>query len=1002
MKVSPKAFFEYFPAKDFDEECRTHARVAAGTEHIVDIREMLSADVVFGDTVLKCQIAELQYVAGELLEHYLSPGNRLSARTAAQIAVDLLRIREELQKKGVYHNDLHAANIVVQQLGPDATRGEAIDDSVRAVAIDLGSVSDKSKSDSGTSRLGDLHQIAAHLSGLVGGLLRDPDKISDRENRVARALQVVVQTISPPVERQRTPKAADLIRQIEDAYHHATRHWRPWREPLVLKTFSASYNAQTMHAWHVPRLLVDPAGQWLNRISAPGPQVITGMRGCGKTMLLRALQFHARAAPRGDEANEGILKRLTEDNYVGLFVSAQRLLNRLGEEDAVEEQNPFERLLLTYGLEAARAVSHLRDIDRSAVSELAHRSLWTAVAACIEGLDLLGPISSLEDLDRRLEDHLILLNRAEQEHVLHVAPHVAFCRLSKALRECSSVWGTARVLFLLDDVSTRYLKHSRIEEILSTLLFQDATCAFKLTSERQTLALGLKSPGRNHPVRVGRDLSVFDLGAEVYEKIKKPGKANGRHFVERILSQRAECFAGHPQVAPSVLLGDVELEQLAAEIGQSESDARRSREKQRKGIYHGITALARVCVGDIGDVVSLYEQILKNAGERGYPVAREIQSECFQDFCARRLYDLNRRKPFLMDVAKSFAEASHSLLVASYRQGDVGNRRRRLRQYLSLYVRITTGDFERQSDQLRELIDAGVFVFAGGSHVPRAKTRDSDPMQQFKLTYRKIYGLVNFIGLAERDRFELSGEDLEHWLAEPKKGKEILLRNQGKRAPRGRTAALGNVTVGASGAVGKDRNRAPGVETEEGREPTQGLLVPTTLGAGAERSEPIEMAPDPGRHPSIDYVEEEIIRGVPIDCVVVGLGFEERTLESARRLCSWVGARSAVAVRYREKGKREEIRSLLRQTCKYERTYAYEDVIGQGIPACDGDMLVDITGLAKPVIFHAIRNQLRKLGRVWICYTEAERYYPLDDDLKAVLTRISHSSSRSATTATAT
>ena len=75
------------------------------------------------------------------------------------------------------------------------------------------------------------------------------------------------------------------------------------------------------------------------------------------------------------------------------------------------------------------------------------------------------------------------------------------------------------------------------------------------------------------------------------------------------------------------------------------------------------------------------------------------------------------------------------------------------------------------------IIDAGVFVFAGGSTVPRTKTRDSNPTQQFKLTYRKIYGLVNFIGLAERDRFELSGADLEEWLSEP--SKEILLRNLG-------------------------------------------------------------------------------------------------------------------------------------------------------------------------------------------------------------------------------
>ena len=775
LKVSPKSFFNFFPGKDFQEECRTHARVAEGTEHIVDIRNMFDEDVHFGDATLPCSIAELQYIDGELLAYYLQPGSSLSARTAAQIAIDLLTIHEELKKKNVYHNDLHAENVIIQKLRPDASRREAIDDAIRAVAIDLGSVSGRSKSDGDTSRPGDLHRIAEHLTGLIDGLLRDPDDIPDRDNRIVRALQLIVQTITPRVENQRTPKATNLIRDIEDAYYRATRHWRPWREPFVLKTFSASYNAQTMHPWHVPQLLVDPAGQWLNKISAPGPQVITGMRGCGKTMLLRALQFHARAVSRSGESDGDVLKRLKEDTYVGLFVSAQRLLNQLGHGTPDETAEPFERLFATYGLEACRAVSHLQDIDRESVSPLAHRDLAAALARCVGGLEDIVSASSIDDLDRRLEGHLILLGGARHDYVLRVAPEIAFPRLAKAIQDCSVVWQGARVLFLLDDVSTRYLNQSRIEVLVSALLFQDATCAFKLTSERQTLALGLKSPGQNHPVRIGRDLAVFDLGAEVYEKIKRPGRENGRHFVERILRQRVQHFSSHPLVSPSALLGDTELETLASEIGESGGTLRGRTEGKRKAIYRGITALARMCVGDIGDVISLYEQILKNAGET-FPVPARVQSECFQDFCARRLYDLNRRRPYLMDVAKSFAEASHELLVDSCRQNPSGHGSKRIRQYLSLYVRITTGDFERQSDQLRELIDAGVFVFAGGSHVPRAKTRDSNPMQQFKLTYRKIYGLVNFIGLAERDRFELSGADLEKWLSEPKRGKDILLQ----------------------------------------------------------------------------------------------------------------------------------------------------------------------------------------------------------------------------------
>lgn len=179
LKVSPKSFFDFFPDKDFIEECQTHARVAEETEHIVDIRHMFGEEVHFGDERLPCWIAELQYIDGELLAHYLHPGSPVSAQTAAQIAIDLLRIHEELKKKHVHHNDLHAENVIVQKLRTDASRADALDDAIRAVAIDLGSVSGRSKSDGDTSRLGDLHRIAEHLTGLIGNLLRDPDYISD-------------------------------------------------------------------------------------------------------------------------------------------------------------------------------------------------------------------------------------------------------------------------------------------------------------------------------------------------------------------------------------------------------------------------------------------------------------------------------------------------------------------------------------------------------------------------------------------------------------------------------------------------------------------------------------------------------------------------------------------------------------------------------------------------------------------------------------------------------
>ncbi len=981
LKVSPKEFFTFFPNRDFEKECQTHAAVAEGTEHIVGIREMFDADITFGDKVIPCHVAELEYVQGKLLADYLKAEGELTAAAAAQIAIDLFKIRDELQMKGVNHNDLHAENIIIETLGPDARRAVAVEDSIRAVAIDLGSISDGSKSDSEKSRFGDLHWIGAHLSGLVGKLLHDPDKISDLDNRLASSLQMIVQNLSPSAENQRTPASPDFVAQIEDAFYRVTQHWRPWREPLKLKAFGASYNAQTLQAWHVPHLLVDPDGQWLSSISSPGPQVITGMRGCGKTMLLRAVQFHARAAQHGSETQAEILQRLKSDNYVGLFVSAQRLLDRLGEKTD-SPQDPYARLFVAYALEAVRAVHHLADIEEADVSKMAYRDLAGAVADYLNNADELKSTTSAYDLEARLNHLLVELSRGERDYSLVVHPNTAFPGLADAIRRCSPIWQTAQVLFLLDDVSTRYLNQPRIEELLSALLFQSPSCAFKLTSEAQTIELGLKSPGEIHPARVGRDLSVFDMGAEVYEKIKKQGKGSGRDFVEAILKQRAKHFAAHPDATPSQLLGDVPLETIASEIGASESSSRK-----RKEIYRGITALARVCVGDIGDVISLYEQIVKKSVRRQLPISAEIQSECFQDFCARRLYDLNRRGGFLKDVAKSFAEASHDLLVKSCRAHGAKNGKKRIRQYSSLYVRITTGDLEKQTERLRELIDAGVFVFAGGSNVPRTKTRDSNPTQQFKLTYRKIYGLVNFIGLAERDRFELSGPDLEEWLAEPSKGKEILLRNLGGENPN--DEADGEVS--SPDGVPAAETETPSNAGSDVRSVVQQIGLFDKISVVDEPAEDTKQVPEVDGHaalanePRCKCLSKKELSGLSIDWLIAGLGFESRTLESVRRLCSLIAPENALTIAYREQGKGGEIEKCLSETVQAHQQVNYYDVIEKGLPDLEGTVLVDITGLAKPVIFHAIRNELRRKRKVWVCHTGAEKHYPLDTDLARIL-----------------
>lgn len=986
LKVVPRGVYESF-GKDFYEECRVHAEVAAGTQHLVDIRDAFDSDVRFGDdeAVLPCHVAVLEYVDGEKLTDFVADPSKLTATAIAQIAVDLFRLLAELENKQRFHNDLHGGNLLIRILPPDRRRAEAIDAGILAVAVDLGSMTDASRSHE-EKQTGDVHQVAFHLLTLADHLLEQPDRGTDVDYRLAAALQEIARMLSPESAMLRTPHFPDLISLIYAAFEVASS---PWKEPTGgLRSFDESYNAQTLRAWFVPQLLVDPGG-WLGRLEVAGPQVITGMRGCGKTMLLRSLQFHSRASLAAqDEQKTGKAAEqlLADDGYVGLYVSCTRLLDRLGSSTA-ELHEPYARLFLAYAREALRALRHLRELrpDSPPVTPMAHRIIAEAVAAYVHDGDLLTADSELA-LERRLQQMQRSLERGEATHTLLAHPTVAFQHLAEAILACSPLWAASRIYFLLDDVSTRHLHEEAIRDLVSTLMFSHERCAFKVTTEAQTLELVLKSPGLVEAARIGRDYDTFDLGASINERLRENAGRAGKDFIGKVLSARAKQFPRHPPVEPAEILGDVSLEEIARTIVSTSKTA-----PEKKGVYHGLTTLAALCVGDIGDVISIYEMILARIGRAEIiPVDPRVQSAAFQEYCSRRLYHLNRRNGELKDFALGFAEAARELLLRSAADTDHHGRPRRLRQYSTVYVRVTSGDESAQLDRLRELMDAGVFVLEAGPDAPRTKTRDSNPITQFVLTYRKLFGLSNFIGLSQRDRFELSGADLEEWLTHPNRTREILLRNLGgvdsdEAPPEGDP----DVEI-PGGRVSKEDGRPERAEPRSGhrRRQQQPTVRPITLfetveDASSEDSDASGLAQ--ARVPRVRRIDAKEVSGLGIDAIVVGRGFEERTLASTRRLLKAVRPSRAELVTYPLNGHGAEVERDVRAAVDEVEPVDYRSSVAEGLPLAEGLSLIDVTGLAKPVIFDAVRRLLRRDGQVVVMHTGAKRHYPLNEDIASVL-----------------
>jgi len=713
------------------------------------------------------------------------------------------------------------------------------------------------------------------------------------------------------------------------------------------------------------------------------------MRGCGKTILLRSLQFHSRASvakQREDESGAPAAGALAEDGYVGLYISCTRLLDRLGSPSATLHE-PYSRLFLAYAREALRALRHLREIqsETPSVTPGASRTIAETVGAFVEGTEVQGVDSELV-LEQKLQQMQMSLERGESKHTLLAHPTVAFPRLAEAVLACSPMWVSSRVYFLLDDVSTRHLHEEAIRDLVSTLLFNHESCAFKVTTEAQTLELVLKSPGLVEKARAGRDYETFDLGARINERLRQDAGRAGKEFIAEVLRARARQFPRHPSQTPDEIVGDTTLEQIARTIASTSKAA-----PEKKAVYHGMTALAAVCVGDIGDVISIYELILSRAGRiEAIPVDPKVQSACFQEYCSRRLYHLSRRAGILKDFALGFAEASHDLLMQSATQTDEHGGSARLRQYSTVYVRVTSGDQDAQLERLRELMDAGVFVLEAGPDAPRTKTRDSNPITQFVLTYRKLFGLSNFIGLSLRDRFELSGSDLEEWLSKPDKTREILIRNL-----TGSTNGAGPSTGGRDSDASADQPEpATKIDGDVVGDTTESITTPErkprpqTLFEVAEDEEvPEEEVPDLARErmPQIRELNSNELVDLDIESLVLGRGFEERTLVSANRLREAVRVPRGVLVSYDLEGHGPEVERVARSSIDDLALVGYREAVANGLSLPSGITLVDVTGLAKPVIFDTIRRLLRRDGRVVVAHTAAEVHYPLNEEISRVL-----------------
>ncbi|MEP0942017.1 MAG: hypothetical protein ABJH63_15355 [Rhizobiaceae bacterium] len=966
LKIIPKSFYAGQEEK-FGAEIDNHFCAAENTEFIVKIiEEPFESTVTFGSESIECYCIEMDYIDGFVLGKLHDGSIVLTPEMAIQLSCDLLNLLRELHQKNLNHNDLHAGNIIVQRLPPNSFRAEAIEKEFRAVAIDLGSADSQRRE--GQAYLSDIQWVSEHMLEFSEILANNNPDNSDLRARLAFYLRHLALELSAPQTNQADQDHQDFVERIREAYSNARkRYHRAWASPLNLSSLSQHRNAQTLESWHVPTLMVDPEHKWHAELNSGGPVIITGMRGCGKTMLLRSLELHARiVATKEDKSSAEDRKvSLFGDGYIGIYASARHL--GVNSEAREKEKNStdrvarfFAKLFLVYASRICDALNHLEEEFEGTVdSEAAHR-LASVIFGQVDREIPIERTNSLDDLQTQLLLDAELWSSDRSAPTLKTEPWQSFVLLAKAVQGVIIGGGEPQIAFLLDDVSTRYLDQEEIELVVSTLLVQEPTCSFKITSETQTFFLSIKSPGQINLASGERDYLPFDLGSKVLEQLKDP--KSGDSFLENILSRRMRALGGDlAKLSPKQILGDTSLIDIARKISSVSNYA-----APPDGIYAGFSALRGVCIGDLGTIIALYQEILRNARPDKLPVPVSDQHKVYQTFCSNQLFQLNSRDQrlktdfSLKKIALDFAEASHQELLASS-----ASEKDRLRQITSMNVTLKDGDPE-QTEKLLELVDAGVFALHPRKFASRSKSSDSDPVQQFQLSYRKILGISKLIGLSDRDRFELNGHQLLEWLKTEDGAKNLRARTRKRGVEE--EGQVSHIVLDEVGRI----NTLEKIELEP-ELPFPALEVTSSVESLIQRHSV----------PTAKVIKPEELHHV--QNLVVSLGFEERCLLSAERLAKQICPKNIVAIEYGIPGKITETQQLAKEVGASFQHIPIDDLMSGVNSTLLGGTLIDASGLTKPAIFKLVKDTFAKNGKVWTAITEPEEYLPTESDLGAAI-----------------
>jgi len=686
------------------------------------------------------------WVEGQTLEQVLKESpEEVTPEWICKVAMDLYTAIHFLERRNLKHDDLHLGNVMISQRTPDLALDPRDAREAKVVIIDTGSLKHLDKP---TKKGHDDHtRYVETLTCIYNTIIRSRSLVTAHPFFIRKLRELIEKFCDEDISRH-FPDPIHVKREIvalSESINQPLKAGASTFHPL--DAISAEHLADDSLLLD---LFVDEL-PWFGPITSRAPVVLTGPRGCGKSMVFRYMSVKTHLG-NTSKAKE----RLSQLPFLGVYVGCSSDLqnNLLWLARDPERVTSHSRQIATFFLLVV-----LRELFKTLALIAEHKEIWNlygltdtavdeAIRCCEQFLPndprplrLKGKNRALhlaEELDRlRVKLSISLLHNDNCSPVQ--LPDALLGEITQILTVHSHGLKERPIAFLLDDYTSHRISLI-IQRILNRIVWErKSSHIFKVSCEK----FGFDSSDIDGlAIDADREFFHIDAGAYVIDSTRR-NTMTRQKFVKDLINARLK--SANWSSTAEILIG---LDGFSDD--KTLALAIRNSAKQGQAYYYfGLPVLANLWSGDIASLLHVVREMFIRAGVNenfNKRIHQKIQHEAIVAVSKALNERIRAYHPYgheMSALVDQFGNMVRDILVNgshyhNSRSDPVGQPRRMIRLEMATenaraFLDSIAAVNEESSKIAKELLRRTIFI-----ELPPSRPKESNNLQTVRWQIRRI------------------------------------------------------------------------------------------------------------------------------------------------------------------------------------------------------------------------------------------------------------------------